>query len=238
MCQVPAAQPECTSWRLGRGSRCSRCSKKRAVYPMIDADAMDSTITPGEHQDAALELRRKMMGFMVSQAIAAVTDLGVADRLADGPATARELADAAGADPDALRRFLRALASEGLFAEDPQGRFRLTPMGSLLRGDLPGSLRPFVQLMTAEAYEAWGDALYSVRTGNPAVERVFGAPLFGWLPGHPSASARFDAGQAGLRPLRIGPLLGRARAGGSTGGRGRRGRGALPARLIGTRSQL
>src|SRR5260370_7370871 len=85
MCQVPAAQPECTISRLGRGSRCSRCSKKRAVYPMIDADAMDSTITPGEHQDAALELRRKMMGFIVSQAIAAVTALAVAARLAAAP---------------------------------------------------------------------------------------------------------------------------------------------------------
>src|SRR5260370_19780061 len=159
-----------------------------------------------------------MLGYIVSQAIAAVTVLGVADRLADGPATARELADAAGGAPAALRRFLRALASEGLFAEDPQGRFRLTPMGSLLRGDLPGSLRPFVQLMTAEAYEAWGDALYSVRTGNPAFERVFGAPLFGWPPGHPSASARFDAGQAGLVPLPMGPLLRPRWAGASTGG--------------------
>src|SRR5260370_39543766 len=101
----------------------------------------------------------------------------------------------------------------------------MAPMGSLLSGDLPGALRPFVQLMTAEAYEAWGDALYSVRTGNPAFERVFGAPLFGWLPGHPSASARFDAGQAGRVPLRREPLPARARAGGSTGGRGRRGRG-------------
>src|SRR5260370_1981015 len=179
-----------------------------------------------------------MLGYMVSQAIAAVTDLGVADRVADGPATARELADAAGGAPAALRRFLRALASEGLFAEDPQGRFRLTPMGSLLRGDLPGSLRPFVQLMTAEAYEAWGDALYSVRTGNPAFERVFGAPLFGWLPGHPSASARFDAGQAGLVPLRMEPLLDRDWAGVSTvvdvGG----GNGALLAGLIGRNPHL
>src|SRR5260370_40952767 len=108
MCQVPAAQPECTISRLGRGSRCSRCSKKRAGYPMIDADAMDSTITPGEHQDAALELRRKMMGFIVSQAIAAGTDLGVADRLREGRAAAPAPAVAARGGPDAPRRLLPA----------------------------------------------------------------------------------------------------------------------------------
>jgi SAM-dependent methyltransferase len=158
---------------------------------------------------AALELRRKLMGFIVSQSIVAVTELGLVDQLADGPATVHELAAAADASPDALSRILRVLVGEGLFAQDAAGRFTLTPMGGLLQTGVPGSLRHFAQLMTGEAYQAWGAALYSARTGRPAFEQVFGKPLFDWLEDHPVESARFHEGQAGLVTLRMLPLLDR-----------------------------
>jgi hypothetical protein len=157
----------------------------------------------------ATELRRKLMGFMVSQAIVAVTELGVLDLIAAGPAVAGELASATGADPDALRRVLRALVAEGIFTEDAQGRFAATGMGDLLRADRPGSLSHFARLMTAEAYQAWGDAEFSVRTGQPAFDHALGMPMFDWLAGHPQASARFNAAQAGLAAVRMSPLFDR-----------------------------
>lgn len=165
---------------------------------------------------AALQLRRKLMGFIVSQAIVAVTELGVPDRIADGPADVTDLACAVGADPVALRRFLRALAAEGVFTEDEHGRFGLTAMGMLLRTESPGSLRHFARLMTGEAYRAWSDAEYSVRTGLPAFERVFGMPMFEWLADHDRASVRFNAAQAGLAEVRMSPLLDRDWSGTST----------------------
>jgi hypothetical protein len=167
-------------------------------------------------QDVALHLRHKLMGFLLSQAIVAVAELGVADELAHGPRSAGDLAGAVGADPDALRRFLRTLAGEGLFVEQPPGTFGLTEMGQLLRADQPGSLRHFATLMTDEAYDAWGQARYSLRTGRPAFPKVFGEPLFDWLAGNPEAAARFNGGQAGLVELRMQPLLERDWAGVST----------------------
>ncbi|MGW3995041.1 methyltransferase [Amycolatopsis sp. NPDC004772] len=155
------------------------------------------------------DLRRKIMGAVVAQAIHAVTELGVVDRLAAGPATAADLAADLGADADALTRFLRALAGEGLFTVTA-GKYALTPAGELLRSDVPGSLRHLSRLMTGEAYRVWEEASLSLRTGGPAFEPVFGAPLFEWLADRPARQAEFDRAQAGLAGMRAQPLLERS----------------------------
>ncbi len=153
------------------------------------------------------ELRRKISGFIVSQAIYAIGQLGVADLLADGPLTVEELAAATSVDADALQRFLRALAAEDMFVEEPAGTFALTRLGGLMRSDAPGSLRHFSALMAEEAYVAWSEALHSLRTGKPAFEEVYGKPHFEWLADHPEASEKFNRAQAGLVTLRLLPLL-------------------------------
>lgn len=158
-----------------------------------------------DHANA--ELRRKIMGFIVAQAIHAVTEAGVVDRLAEHPRTVAELAAATGTDPDALHRFLRALTAEGLFVEDPPGTVALTEMGALLRSDAPGSLRHFSALMTGEAYQVWELAGHSLRTGTAAFAQRFGKPLFDWLAEHPDKAAQFNTAQAGLVQLRLLPLL-------------------------------
>src|SRR5919197_4021812 len=89
----------------------------------------------------AVALRYLSTGFWVSQAIAVVADLGIADHLKHGAQTCAELAQAVNAHPDALYRLLRGTASVGVFAEDDQGRFRLTPLATLLLADSPQSWR-------------------------------------------------------------------------------------------------
>ena len=172
------------------------------------------------------------MGFIVAQAIHAVTEAGVVDALAGGPRPAADLAAATGTDPDALRRFLRALAGEGVFVEEPVGTFALTELGGLLRSDTPGSLRHFSRLMVGEAYQVWELAGHSLRTGESAFAQRFGKPMFDWLADHPEKAAGFDAAQAGLVELRLLPLLDRDWTGVSTvvdvGG----GNGGLLARLL------
>lgn len=159
--------------------------------------------------DAAnAHVRRLIMGGVVAQAIAAVTEFGVIDQLAaDGTATAAELADEVGADPDALQRFLRALAAEGLFTQLDGNRFALTDAGNLLRSDTPGSLRYFSKLMTGEAYQVWEQAGQSLRTGRAAFDTMFGKPLFEWLADDAQRSAEFNEAQAELARLRLLPLL-------------------------------
>src|SRR5919108_1759428 len=96
---------------------------------------------PPNNMSPAVALRHLNTGYWISQAIAVAAKLGIADLLKDGPKTCNELAQVAGADPQALYRLLRGIASVGVFAEDVQGRFTLTPLATLLRTDVADSLR-------------------------------------------------------------------------------------------------
>ncbi len=67
--------------------------------------------------DEISRLRQLIMGFRVTQLIYVAAKLDLADHLARGPLTARELASSLGVDTGALYRLLRALASLDVFVE-------------------------------------------------------------------------------------------------------------------------
>jgi hypothetical protein len=142
---------------------------------------------------AAVTLRQLIMGFRVTQLIYVAAKLGLADRLEHGPQTPQQLARTVGAEPRALYRLLRALASLGLFAETAEGAFELTPLAHLLQSNVAGSLRSLALLYGQEwLWQAYGGMLYSVQTGRPAFERAHGQPLYDYLHQHPDAAALFN----------------------------------------------
>jgi hypothetical protein len=69
-------------------------------------------------------------GYWVSQAVGVVAQLGVADHLNHGPRSSDELAQAVGAEPQALYRVLRLLTSLGVFEEVTPRTFRPTRCGT------------------------------------------------------------------------------------------------------------
>ena len=73
-----------------------------------------------------------LRGALATRALGIVSDLGIAQKLADGPRPVAELAEETGADPDTLHRLLRALASDGIFAEEEPGVFRNTDVSEQL----------------------------------------------------------------------------------------------------------
>ena len=77
-------------------------------------------------------------GFQVSQALHVAALLAVADYLKDGPKSADVLARACDAHPGSLYRLLRALASIGVFHENDDMEFSLTPVGFCLTSDAGG----------------------------------------------------------------------------------------------------
>lgn len=134
-----------------------------------------------------------MNGFRSTQVTYVVAKLGVADHISEVPLTAAELAGKVHADTNGLGRVLRLAALFGLVAEEPDDRFRLTPMGELLRTNSPRSLRAVAIQLGELHYAAWGDLLHPTRTGESAFEHVYGAPLFDYLSTHQDAQATFDA---------------------------------------------
>lgn len=138
-------------------------------------------------------------GFWVSRAVFAAARLGVADHLEAGARTAEELAPLTGTHAPSLYRLLRALAAVGVFAEDGQGRFALTPLGDTLRTDTPGSLRYFAMAeLGLDHYQAWEHLLHSVRTGGVAFEHHFGVPVWEYYAHQPEYGAIFQRSLAGI----------------------------------------
>jgi hypothetical protein len=168
----------------------------------VQAVAAESQVTrtPAEAAPAHPEgppppvaLLQLMNGYWVTQSIAVAAELGIADELADGPLTATELAGRCGADEQSLGRLLRALAMIGVFAEESDGRFGLAPMGSFLRDDAPGSLRALARMRGSEwQWSAWRQLGHSIRTGETALDHVYGKPLFEYLAEHHEEGETFS----------------------------------------------
>lgn len=129
-----------------------------------------------------MQLMQLSFSFMVSSSISIASQYFIADKLVDQPKTAAELAAETGLHARSLYRVLRACAGAGVFSEDEQGRFSLTPMAEFLRSDHPGSLRAFTAMMNSPfQYQTWAEIGYSVKTGKPAFDHVFGMPFFEFI---------------------------------------------------------
>ena len=149
--------------------------------------------------DASADLSKLLMGFRVSQAINVAATLGLADLLAPGPKTSGELAEATNTHPLALYRLMRALSSAGVFRELDHRRFELTPVGELLRSDVAGTQAPMARLLGRPSYwQAWGDLLHAVRSGETAFNHVHGTDVWEYRANHPEEGKVFDRAMAAL----------------------------------------
>lgn len=138
-------------------------------------------------------LFQMVVGKWISQAVGTVVEIGVADQLAKGARRCIDIARAAEVSDDGLYRLLRALASLGLFAETANRRFKLTPMGQYLRRDHPQSVAGYAHFTAHDStWRPWGRLNYSVKSGLPAFDHVFGEPIFEYFAKNPDASAIFD----------------------------------------------
>jgi hypothetical protein len=135
----------------------------------------------------------QMLGSVLTvQSLYVAAELGVADELATGPRSVPELARAAGAHPAALYRMLRLLAGVGVFREEPDGRFALTPLGGCLRREGPDSVRDWaLYLGSPQLWAVVGTLRETVRSGQPAFPRLHGMNLWDYMGEHPQFAVPF-----------------------------------------------
>jgi hypothetical protein len=126
-----------------------------------------------------------LRGPLTARATAIVAELGVPGALAEGARPVDELAGEVGADPETLHRLLRALASDGVFAEEDPGVFRNTEASELLRG----GWADFAHLFGGVFYRALADLDAS---GETPFDNQFGSDFWSWLKAHPDERAAFD----------------------------------------------
>ena len=173
---------------------------------------MADLVPPRRAAHAALSLRQRVrhaldralpadavlwelsMGTAATHLLGAVADLGVADALADGPATAEELAQRLDLDADALHRVLRALVPTGTVRLDRRGRFRLAGPGRALASTHKRSLNAWVRYQSHDATQrAWGAVADTVRTGEPSFNLVHGRSVWAHFAEHPDEERLFAA---------------------------------------------
>lgn len=154
---------------------------------------MDESATP----DPDEVLGRLLFGFLGTQLLYVVSELGIADLIGDEPETVEALASRAAASPDLLYRYLRALAALGVFAEVEERAFVQTPTSKLLRRDSGSGWHEFA-IVYGSVYRAFAEALPAVRSAENMFERASGSGWWEWLATRPELGAAFNrAMQAG-----------------------------------------
>jgi hypothetical protein len=119
--------------------------------------------------------------------LCALARLRVADHV-DGRRGLEEIAATAQVDPQALRRMVRFLEPHGVF-EQVDGRLSLTGKGRLLRSDSP----LWSSLFLRGANDAAWHLDHSLKTGEAAFSRGFGADFWSFLAAHPDQQEAFAA---------------------------------------------
>jgi O-methyltransferase domain len=110
------------------------------------------------------------MAYSRSRAVCAAARLGIADALGEEERGIAFLAERCQADPDALYRLLRALATVGVTEETAPEHFRLAPFGKPLRRDDPHSVWPDVIFWADLLADEWSLLTDCIRAGKPAAQ--------------------------------------------------------------------
>lgn len=139
-------------------------------------------------------LLEMISGGWTAGAIAVAARLGIADQLAAGPRSVTDLASATKSHAPTLSRLMRYLASIGVFTEQEDGRYAITPLGGMIRKDAPGSMRDAAIFFASHhAQRPWEQAEYSLRTGKASFDHMYGTNPWEWYATHPDDAAEFNA---------------------------------------------
>lgn len=143
------------------------------------------------HRIARTRMMSLISGYCISQAIACVTKLGVADQLANVPRSSAELASSIGCSATHLHRLLRALSEIGIF-QHHNGTFSHTSMSMLLRRDDPSGMSSQALFHGEEMYAAFAKLHESLVSGTPAWNIAMGQSPWNYFSEHPARGALFD----------------------------------------------
>jgi hypothetical protein len=147
-------------------------------------------------------LPQMILGGLMQKSIWVAAKLGIADLVAARPRTAEELAAETDAHAPSLYRVLRTLASAGVFAENPERKFELTPLAELLCSETPNSMRDYAIMMGEDwIWQAYGELMHTVKTGGIAHDKVQGMSSFEFYEKNEEAGNIFNRAMTNLSQL-------------------------------------
>ena len=138
-------------------------------------------------------------GHMFAAALHTVARLDIAELLAEGPKPVAELAKMTGSNEDALYRVMRLLVGVGVFEPVAPRTFALAENAESLRSKSPHSVRDMVLWIgNPFHFRVWSEMGHSVKTGQPAIEKIYGKPAFEVIGELPDVAADFNTAMSGL----------------------------------------
>ena len=131
-------------------------------------------------------MMQMITGYWVTQIVRAAAIYSVADHLANGPATAAEIARAEGTNPSAMFRLMRACASLALLTYEGES-FAATPLLETLRKDNPQSLRgTALALGSPVTWLPWGRFPEAVKEERAQAVPALGMQAWEYLARNPT----------------------------------------------------
>ena len=170
------------------------------VFHVQAHQLQDQIIIQDQQISNSQKLIQLASAHILARAIHVAAGLKIADHLVDGPCNINELACKVNAHSDALYRLLRLLASNDIFYEDTQRNFSLTPLAMLLVSTHPDSLQPWLANHDGDEkrWRSYGYMDYSIKTGNPAFNHIFGQGYFDFIGQDVNMAKSFDEGMRNL----------------------------------------
>jgi hypothetical protein len=145
------------------------------------------TTTPQSAKDTD-KIRQLVTGYQAARALLAADEIDLLRHLRAGPKKLSELAVVTKTHESTLFRFLRALASIDLIVINGQ---------QVSKGPLADGLRDAARI-GVENYQVWNELPYTLSTGKPAFEKVFGQGFYEYLENDPEKSERFNTALAAV----------------------------------------
>jgi hypothetical protein len=130
---------------------------------------------------------------LLLKALYVAVERGIPDLVAGEPRTSAELAGKVGVKPPALHQVLRSLTMAGVFTEESDGAFGLTPVGETLLVGHPSAAREMILTMAGPAlWQALAKLPECVVTGRTGMELAHGLTFFDYFQQHPDEQANFN----------------------------------------------
>ncbi len=148
---------------------------------------MDEMLTPKERMQTFAH------AYLLSGALCAAAELGIADLLWEKPEqTIEQLSAALNVDSRSLFRLLRYLVSHRVFSQSADGAFSLNPEAAYLSEKHPESIRGDLLVTPGPRWNAFGAIREAVVHGRPAFDLLYGKSYFHYLSENPEAANRFN----------------------------------------------
>lgn len=150
---------------------------------VMETKMKNQTTTPSDQLIG--DFNQLALGYINTQLLLICAKLKLPELLETGPKSLQTLAEKTDCDSNALKRFLRGLCAIKVLERVDENSYEKTPLLAGVNGMLtPG--------FGETSYQAWENAMVTVKTGKPAWQQTFGQSFYDYLDSHPQHSHDFD----------------------------------------------